>query len=241
MIELRDGSVSVDSRLGALEEFDDRSLAYSITDTLKERYEKLVPINKVHLAPTCLDQGQEGACAGFATTHAILTEPRIQDPKIYNAKFARESLYYPAQMNDEFPGGEYPGADPRMGGTSVLAVMKEAKALGVIEKYEWAFSIESLVLGVSWHGPAVLGTVWTDSMMRPDRKGAVKTDGRVVGRHAYLMYGVNIRTRMALCLNSWGEEGYGVQGRFQIALDDVEDLLGSRGEAVFITKTKKEA
>jgi hypothetical protein len=119
--------------------------------------------------------------------------------------------------------------------------MKEAKALGVIEKYEWAFSIESLVLGVSWHGPAVLGTVWTDSMMRPDRKGAVKTDGRVVGRHAYLMYGVNIRTRMALCLNSWGEEGYGVQGRFQIALDDVEDLLGSRGEAVFITKTKKEA
>ena len=241
MIELRDGSVSVDSRLGALEEFDDRSLAYSITDTLKERYEKLVPINKVHLAPTCLDQGQEGACVGFATTHAILTEPIIQDPKIYNAKFARESLYYPAQMNDQFPGGEYPGADPRMGGTSVLAVMKEAKKLGLIERYDWSFKPEDFILGIGYHGPSVVGTKWTDQMMRPDNRGVVSTYGRVVGRHAYLVYGINLRTNMALCLNSWGPDNYGVQGRFQIPLEALFDLLEDRGEAVFITKTKKEA
>ena len=69
-----------------------------------------------------LDQGQEGACTGFAVAHELIAQPSVVRKGI-NAKFAREKLYWEAQKIDPFPGGDYPGAEPNMEGSTVLSAI----------------------------------------------------------------------------------------------------------------------
>jgi len=237
---LRDQSTTLDPRMDLIFDKDPSNRNHSVMTAVQAAYNlNLKPISKIWYCPTCLDQKNEGSCAGFMTTHLLLGEPGISDPKIFNAEFAREKLYFPAQMDDEFPGGEYPGADPVAGGTSMKAMMKQAKKMGLITEYKWSFSFLEFLIGVGYYGPAGIGTVWTEDMMRPDSKGVVSATGKAVGGHAYQVYGLNMRTEMGLCLNSWGPDNFGIAGKFQIPFKDLEKLLIKwRGEAVFVKKVK---
>jgi hypothetical protein len=180
-----------------------------------------------------LDQGREGACVGFGWTQELICSPavkRFRDASQANG-YAR-CFYFAAQKLDEFPGENYEG-------TSVLAGAKVAQARGYLPEYRWAFGIDDLLLAISQHGPAVVGTDWTDEMDHVLPNGLLSgTGGSVRGGHCYLVRGLiltpptnlNIHEPVLRVTNSWGED-YGVGGDVFVKVSDFEKLLKDGGEA----------
>lgn len=168
---------------------------------------------------TWLDQGREGACVGFAWAHDLAARPR---PRMTDHQHAR-SIYRWAQQLDEWPGENYEG-------TSVLAGAKVCHAQGHFTEYRWATSLEDLLLGIGYWGPAVLGVNWYSGMFDTDHDGYIHPTGSVMGGHAILAHRVNVPGRFVQLHNSWGS-GWGVQGRARISFDDLERLLADDGEA----------
>jgi len=230
MITLRDNSQTTSHRLDLIPSRDNRCLSFPISDILPSQE----PISKVWYTPQCLNQGSTGGCAGFATTGIIRAEPGIQDPLEYDADFAIKNLYWPAQMNDQFYGGEYPGGDGSQG-TTLVAVLKEARNQGLITGWKNAFSIEQMVLGIGYHGPALMGTEWRDGMEHPNRDGLVHYKGRRLGGHAYVAYAVNLPRGKVLFQNSWGNH-WGNNGRFWMSLVDAGKMIEDGCEVVFLEK-----
>jgi hypothetical protein len=227
MIILRDNSYSIDNRLDRIEQFDSKSRSFSVTEVFPERE----LISRVWLIRTVLDQGREGACVGFGTTHALLAEPKAGDKDVFTADFARNKIYRPAQLNDEFPGQE-----PEMSGTSVLAGLKEAKKLGHITGYHWAFGLQEALVGLSWYGPAVIGVRWYAGMTDPDEFGFIHPTGRCVGGHCCLVSSINIQRETVCIHNSWGYN-WGIEGRAWLNWEDFDKLLERGGECAFLDKS----
>ena len=226
-ITLRDGKYSLDRRLDRIEQFDDRSRGFSVTDSFPERE----LISKVWLIRKVLDQGQEGACVGFGITHAMLAEPIQGDPSIFTADFARNKIYHQAQLHDSFPGQE-----PEMSGTSVLAGMREVQKLGHIKSYRWAFRLQEALVGLSWYGPAVIGVQWYAGMSEPDEHGFIYPAGRCVGGHCCLVSAINTYRRTVCIHNSWGYD-WGTDGRAWMTWEDFGRLLDEDGECAFVEKS----
>jgi len=237
---LRDNSTTLDRRTDLLIEYDDRSREFPVGVAVARKYPNAVPISRIWYCPTCLDQHNEGACGAFAATHIVLAEPGIRPVSQYTASFARQELYFPAQHIDSFPGGEYPGADPVMGGTSLLAVMKVLMEMGLITEYNWAFTFEELLIGVCYFSPAQIGSLWLEGMNYPDQSGTVRPTGAITGRHSYMLYGYNVHTGRLLFLNSWGLN-WGLRGKFQMSVADFMFLRKMGGfEACFMKKVALE-
>ena len=234
MPQLRDGSTVRDARLAALPYFDPRSLGYAVMDLFTKDEE---PKTKVWNCKLHLDQGKEGACTGFAVAHDIAAQPSVVRKGITN-KFAKEEIYWEAQKIDMFPGGAYPGADPHMDGSSVLAAVKVAKRLGYIKKYRWAFSVKDLVLAVGYQGPAILGIPWYEGMYSPAACGMIHPTGQQSGRHAILCRGVDVEAQTFLLHNSWGKD-WGDEGTALVHWDDMKFLLKNFGEACIPTERAK--
>ncbi len=159
---MRDGSVVADPRLGRLPHFDPASRRYQIRDTLR-RVAYPAPRSRTWRLGVTLDQGSEGACAGFASAHRRSATPV---PVETGAGEARE-LYWAAQRLDPWPGGSVPGAAAEAGGeryegTSVLAAMKAGRHLGWWGGYGWvgagSGTLERDVVDTLSHvGPIVAG------------------------------------------------------------------------------------
>ena len=222
---LRDGTVVEDIRLDRLIEFDEKSRNYGLGKTL----DKEPRSHYWNLNIEALDQKSEGACVGFGISGELACDPAAV--KGITNRFARE-LYWKAQREDNFPGGEYPGAYPRSAGTSVLAGMKAAREMGYIEGWKYAFGLMELILGIDYDGPSVMGTNWYNDMYTTDKYGFVEPTGDFVGGHCWLVYGVNWEEKFFLCRNSWGSE-YGINGDFYLSFDGMEFLLKNNGESVF--------
>jgi hypothetical protein len=256
---LKDGSYPGDPRLDRLVQFDERSRGFPIQVSIEEATRPRLRSHTWDLPkPYVIDQGSEGACVGFAITNELLARPALNRfGGVYQAtRFAVQSLYWPAQMIDPWPGGAYPGASPYYEGTSVLAGVKVAKSLGFFTGYRWAFSLEELIYGLAIHGPAVLGLNWYEGMFQPDAEGFIRPEGRIAGGHAILARGVylvwarnrffpwrrtfadiDLNQSYVLMRNSWGEH-YGDRGDCRIALVHLERLLKEDGEAVFFQGRK---
>jgi hypothetical protein len=224
LTKLRDGSRVLDARLARIIDFDERSRSYPIRKLLKGRK----PRSRTWRCAQVLDQGQEGACVGFACTHELIAYP-CEVPNL-GAKFAREKVYWEAQKEDEWPGGSYPGASPRYEGTSVLAGVKQLKKLGYIDEYRWAFSLSDLILALGWSGPVILGLEWRESMFDPHSCGYLHTDSEAAGGHCILAVGVNVAEGYVVLQNSWGAR-WGKQGRCKISFEELSELLAADGEA----------
>lgn len=223
---LRDGSTPLDSRLGRLPQYDERSRAYPIMAALAA-----VPAQPRGYTWRCtpvLDQGSEGSCVGHAWAHELAARPA--EVTGVDHPYARERIYWPAQQLDEWAGGAYPGAAPQYEGTSVLAGAKVVAGLGAMAEYRWAFSLHELAMGVGYRGPAVLGVNWYEGMFRPDSAGHVWPSGAVAGGHAILCRAVSVRHRTFTLRNSWGP-GWGQGGDCLVTWDVMERLLGEQGEA----------
>jgi hypothetical protein len=231
-MKLRDGSKVDDARLARLVQFDERSRKYPVR--------KLVTGKKLRgytwSCSKVLDQGAEGACVGFSLGHELIARPVVVST--VTAKFARERIYWEAQKIDPWDGGSYPGARPTYEGTSVLAGVQVLQQLGHFDSYHWAFSIEELALAVGYCGPAVLGIPWYDGMFDTYPCGFLHVGGEVVGGHAILCNGVDVKRRTFRLHNSWGPS-WGTKGEALISWDDLDRLLHEDGEACIPTGRRK--
>lgn len=239
---VRGGAVVADPRLGRVVQFDPRSRNYPVRALL-------TPVQLAKLRSytwsigETLDQGQEGSCVGHGIAHEIAARPVVGSADHTKAL----EIYHQAQTLDEWPGESYEG-------TSVLAGMKAATAMGYYDEYRWAFGLEDLVSAVGYRGPAVLGINWYSAMFSPDADGFIHVGGTVAGGHCILMRGIKIRwasrvhsgidgvdldASYALLHNSWGP-GWGDNGDAKLSLRDLSRLLGEGGEAAIPVRRIKQ-
>lgn len=211
------GFESSDPRLGRLPQYDPRNTEYPIRTLIPPTY---APRSYTWRCAPYLNQGNVGACVGFAIAHEIAARP-VEIPTVVNDLGFR--IYHDAQQLDEWPGDAYEG-------TSVLAGIKAGKALGYYEEYRWAFTLEDVVLTLGYKGPVVLGVNWYTGMMTADGAGMIHVSGQVEGGHAILAKGVNIKTEMIRLHNSWGT-WWGRGGDALISFEDVARLLRQSGDA----------
>lgn len=246
-IKLKDGRTTEDPRLDRIPEFDERSRNYPVSLHLR----KVTRQNRVWRLPRYLmgDQGREGACTEFGISHVLAAYPLAQALRILRAVRNGHRIYWPAQQQDPWPGGSYPGADPTYEGTSELSALKVARDLGFFSEFSWAFGIDQLVDGVVSHGPANLALDWTRGMARPRPDGLIRNEGDVIGGHDVAMIGVLFDKRLpgdprgtkrdlAVIAQSWGLD-HGDRGRVYLPLSDLEEQLKDDGTAAFIHGEKK--
>ncbi len=165
-----------------------------------------------------LDQGNEGACVGFGWAAELAATPRSNP---VSDAFARRT-YAAAQKVDEWQGEDYSG-------TSVLAGAKVLQAAGYMRAYRWGFSLNDVLLALSWSGPVVLGLNWYQGMF-DTVDGFITPTGSLQGGHCLLAYGCSVRDETVLLRNSWSSL-WGVKGDALIRWGDLEDLLRDQGDA----------
>jgi hypothetical protein len=186
MVELRGGFTATDSRLGRLPELDERSRRFSVADVLdtsKSLRSKSWPLSIM------LDQGadipvwsDDSACTGGSRIYDLSAGPvRVKKPDgtDLDMLFAH-AAYQLGKKNDEWPGEGYPGS-------SVLGVLKALKIMGFVGEYRWGFSLNDILLALSWHGPVVFGTDWYNSQFDAKENGLIVPDFQsgFAGGHAY--------------------------------------------------------
>lgn len=213
-------TISPDPRLDRIPRFDDRSRQYAVENVLRAK-----PLRtRMWYCPRVLDQGREGACVGFSQAHFLIASPAGW--RRINHKHAHE-YYKEAQRNDEWAGENYSGS-------SVLGGMKAAKQAGRVIEYRWAFGIEDTLNALSQIGPVVLGVNWYQGFYQPI-DGRITITGPVVGGHAILANGINVRNETVRLHNSWGLD-WGKRGTTLISFSDLDRLLREQGEACVPTK-----
>jgi hypothetical protein len=206
--------------------FDKNSLDYNIERTL----DGLEPFTKLWPCGLILKQ-EGGSCAAFAVGLELAALP-VPCKGITVENVIRKS-YWPAQMGDDFPGGEYPNASPRKGGTALIDVLKLARKYGACDTFEWSFTMRGIQVGIAHNGPAIVGTECYEGMLKPDRDGYIHPTGRSVGGHAYLLLGVNMELGYFDVLMAWGP-GWGQWGRAKITFADFDLLRRRSGECAFL-------
>jgi hypothetical protein len=166
------------------------------------------------------NQGNTPQCVGYAWSHWIEDGPVKHGgvPPIVNPT----TIYREAQKIDEWVGENYDG-------TSVRAAAKYLKNTNKIKAYLWTYDINVLITTVLTKGPVVVGTNWYSSMSYPDKNGLIKTTGRIVGGHAYVINGVDTIKKQFRIKNSWGTS-WGKNGHAFISFNDMNRLIKQNGE-----------
>lgn len=236
MVRLRDGSEVRDPRLGRIPAFDERSRGFPVRAALGPQQQ--IEVTRLwHLSSTShvLDQGRMGSCVGMGVTNDLRYTPRPV-PGL-TEEFAVKRIYWPAQQGDEWPGGSYPGADPVYEGTSVLAGIKAAAALGYYKTYRWAFSEADLALAVGHLGPSIIGVPWFEGMLEADAGGYLRLTGEVIGGHCVCVIGISLSRDDYTIAQSWGPDWNApMRGRARITRAAMAMLLRQDGEAAVITE-----
>ncbi len=193
-----------------------------------------LPVSKTWaMSGISLDQKDTSTCVGHAWRNFLRCTP-IRTEKGGPSAF---DIYREAVKLDEWASNDseatLPDFDPGLSsGTSVRAGAEAVTNDGRLKSYLWAFDLQSVIEWVLTKGPVVLGTNWYSSLFNPDAKGICKITptATIVGGHAYLLRGVNTKTALALCSNSWGDS-WGRSGEFYVPLADLERLIHENGES----------
>jgi len=161
------------------------------------------------------DQKATPHCVGFAWSHWLASAP-------IRHWLNPDGLYTICKKYDEWKGTNYDG-------TSVRAGAKVLKMLGLIDRYEWAWDVDTLLDAVLERGPVVVGTNWYKGMDRPGADAVLSATGPNYGGHAYLVTGVSKERGLFRIKNSWGQN-WGKNGRAYIPFDDMNTLIEKDGE-----------
>ena len=166
------------------------------------------------------DQGNTPQCVGYSWSHWLEDGPVQQSgiPPIIKPF----DIYKNAQKLDEWYGENYDG-------TSVRGAVKYLKNIGKVKSYYWAFDIQTLSETILKLGPVVVGTNWYNGMFYPNKNGLIKIGGQMVGGHAYLINGVDTKTKQFRIKNSWGKS-WGKGGHAFISFNDMSRLIKENGE-----------
>lgn len=208
--------------LGRHVEHDERSRNYPARTATRDR-----SVLWGHHAPV-LDQGEVGACTGFALAQLLNTDPFATSRTTSGGYLTTGDalrLYGLATSLDDILG-VYPPDDT---GSSGLAVAKAGVQLGYFSAYRHAFGFDQFATALQLQ-PVIVGTAWHEDMFTPDSDGRVTPGGAVVGGHEYLALGIDYDTRRVTFLNSWGP-GWGRAGRFTMGFSVFARLLADRGDA----------
>lgn len=209
--------------LGRHPEFDERSRAFSIMEIVHAR----MPRSYTWRCPVNLNQGPDGMCVGFAWAQELAARPVAVQGIGYETG---KAFYRRAQQLDEWEGEE-----PTYVGTSVLAGAKAVMEAGHLKEYRWAFGESDLAVAVGYAGPAIIGVDWYDKMFSPGPDGYVRPFGSIVGGHAILVRGINVRLSRYLIHNSWGASwggrGGAPAGCAWMDRGDMHMLLSAGGDA----------
>lgn len=171
-----------------------------------------------------LDQGFTSGCVGYSIAGIAGAAP------VRNTILG-DGVYWLALRVDEFEGEDDEG-------TSIRAGLKVIEKLGLIDKYLWAWDLDSVVSYLLNDGPVLLATYWFEGMNEINTKGFVEPTGELVGGHAYYLRGVNVRQRRVTMRQSWGPWGINDSGDAYISFDALDELLTNEGEAVGIKELK---
>lgn len=174
------------------------------------------------------DQRDTPQCVGYAWAHWLEDGPITHKgtPPIVSPRL----IYTEAKKVDEWPGQDYQG-------TSVRAGAKYLKAEGNISEYLWAWDVETLIITVLTKGPVVVGTNWYYNMFFPNRRGVITATGQLVGGHAYVINGVDTKTKLFRLKNSWGRK-WGQRGSAYISFNDMTKLIRLDGEICLATENE---
>jgi len=166
------------------------------------------------------DQGNTPQCVGYSWSHWLEDGPVQQSgiPPIIKPF----DIYKNAQKLDEWYGENYDG-------TSVRGAVKYLKNIGKVKSYYWAFDVQTLSETILKLGPVVVGTNWYNGMFYPNKTGLIKISGQMVGGHAYLINGVDTKTKQFRIKNSWGKS-WGNGGHAFISFNDMSRLIKENGE-----------
>jgi hypothetical protein len=229
---LKGGYTATDNRLGRVPDWDERNHEYLVREVLPAgadvatRTWRLAALNKLDQTPRNRTE-PPGTCVGHGWAHRRNSAPHT-DTLTHDDALA---IFNRAQTLDSWPG-----AWPEYDGTSVLAGAKAMRELKMIGAFRWALTLTDILLAVSYEGPVVMGTWWTEDMFNPNSSGYVKPTGADAGGHCWIVRGVNTRNRYVTCTNSWGLD-WGVNGDFRLTWEDLSALLDRDGEACVPTET----
>jgi hypothetical protein len=226
-----------DQRLGRHVQHDPRSLRYA-HGVLPES--SIKPVQWARRVPV-FDQGNLGSCCGNAAAGILATDsaagPGMTSVTVKGvARPVDEALavdlYKMATTLDNVPGS-YPPDDT---GSSGLGVAKALKSWGLASGYTHAFSLAALKSALQ-SGPAMLGTVWLQSMFDPKPDGTLPVDksSGMAGGHEIVVSGWDgARFRLG---NSWGTS-WGASGSCWVAEADMQWLLSRQGDVTVPALTR---
>jgi hypothetical protein len=178
-----------------------------------------------------LDQGNVGACTGFAMAQWLNCKPAHDPRERYMTNNHALAIYMRATDLDPWPGS-YPPDDT---GSSGLAACKAAREQGYISGFRWIFNGVDALKEALLFSPVMAGTVWLSRMFNARPVGGqapfLSVSGSEEGGHEYLIVGWNERSGYFTMTNSWGP-GWGLGGTARLWADDMAELLRRQGDLV---------
>lgn len=154
------------------------------------------------------DQGTNNSCVGYACN--MLLEC---DPKPVKTAPDPEKIFAEARLIDN---------SPNKTGVSIKSGLKALQKMGYVKSYYYADKIDEILIAVLNMGPVVVGIDFYYGMQ--NCSGILASSGGVMGQHAMVVYGVDLKKNHFLAINSWGTE-WGRLGTCTIDMDTMNKIF----------------
>lgn len=208
-----------------------RKASYAVSETAQSGFWGPLIIS-------ALNQRDLGACTGFATIGARVSQPfsLFTLPNPYGEastladfeQLARDD-YSGATKRDPWAGA-WPPNDTGSNGESAL---KEAISRGLFKSFASVSTLAELQNALQ-SGPCIGGFDWYDGMFSTTNCGQISPTGAIAGGHEVAIVGLDVDKKEFWLLNSWGND-WGVAlgkhgGYFNVTYGTMAQWLAQGGE-----------